>query len=324
MSHIHAHVHGADALKRTGRALSIGIFINVAYAAVEFGVGLYYNSMGLIADAGHNLSDVAGLVLALIAMRLVVRRADSRHTFGYKKASVLISLVNASILLAAVAGIAVESVRRFFHPDQVEGLSVAVTAGLGVVVNFVSAWLLNADKGRDINVRGAYLHMVLDAMVSIGVVVSGVVIYFTGWNVVDPIVGLVVAVAIVYSSWSLFRTSLRLSIDGVPDGVDVDELVQVVPLDGRLAGAHIVVQAGAADVVNDLVHHADGLGAGGHIGLDLNGYGCFHDDIPPKNKINKINAAHRAAFLTEQKIPTNSLRWHYPTGLKGQGQLVLP
>ena len=244
MSHIHAHVHGADALKRTGRALSIGIFINVAYAAVEFGVGLYYNSMGLIADAGHNISDVAGLVLALIAMRLVVRRADSRHTFGYKKASVLISLVNASILLAAVAGIAVESVRRFFHPDQVEGLSVAVTAGLGVVVNFVSAWLLNADKGRDINVRGAYLHMVLDAMVSIGVVVSGVVIYFTGWNVVDPIVGLVVAVAIVYSSWSLFRTSLRLSIDGVPDGVDVDELVRAMEgVDGVVDVHHVHVWA---------------------------------------------------------------------------------
>lgn len=244
MVHLHEHSHGMEAMGRTGRALSIGIFINVAYAAAEFGVGLWYNSMGLIADAGHNLSDVAGLVLALIAMRLAGRRADSRHTFGYKKASVLISLVNAVILLAAVAGIAAESIRRFFRPDHVEGLSVAVTAGIGVVVNFVSAWLLNADKGRDINIRGAYLHMVLDAMVSVGVVVSGVVIYFTGWNVVDPVIGLLVAIAIVYSSWSLFRTSLRLAIDGVPDGVDVEELVRAMEgVDGVVDVHHVHVWA---------------------------------------------------------------------------------
>lgn len=284
--HMHNHVHDEKAmLERTGRALIIGITINVAYAAIEFGAGFWFDSMGLMADAGHNLSDVAGLILALIAMRLVGRRADSRHTFGYKKASVLISLVNAAILLAAVVGIAVESVRRFFRPDQVEGLSVAVTAGVGVIVNFVSAWLLNADKGRDINVRGAYLHMVLDAMVSIGVVISGIVIHFTGWNVIDPIIGLVVAVAIVYSSWSLFRTSLRLAIDGVPDGIDVDELVHAMErVPGVVDVHHVHVWALSttetaltAHVAVDDVTRSDEIRS--HVKSVLKGMGIGHSTI---------------------------------------------
>lgn len=213
--HSHAHV---DTI---GRALVIGITINVLYAAAEFGIGMWQGSMGLIADAGHNLSDVAGLLLALIAVRLGAKRASQQYTFGYKKASILISLVNAVILLAAVAAIVWESIERFTDPSPVEGWSVAVTAAIGVAVNFAAAWLLIKDKDRDLNIRGAYLHMMLDALVSIGVVVSGIVISFTGWNIIDPIIGMIVAAVIVYSSWHLLTESLKLAMDGVPSGIDI-------------------------------------------------------------------------------------------------------
>lgn len=239
MEHIHtATTTDSVALRRTGRALIVGIVINAAYAAIEFGIGLWQGSMGLVADAGHNLSDVAGLALALLAMRLVERHADSRYTFGYKKASVLISLVNAVILLCAVVGIIIESIHRIFAPDHIEGWSVALTAGIGVIVNYISARLLTADKGRDINIKGAYLHMMLDMLVSVGVVVGGVIISFTGWNIIDPVIGLVVAAAIIYSSWELFHSSLRLAIDGVPEGIDPDRIVEAIETTEGVVNMH--------------------------------------------------------------------------------------
>lgn len=287
------------ALRRTGRALVIGMVINVAYSAIEFGIGLWQGSMGLVADAGHNMSDVAGLALALLAMRLVERRADSRHTFGYKKASVLISLVNAVILLCAVAGIIIESVHRLFAPDHIEGWSVALTAGVGVAVNFVSAWLLNADKGSDINIKGAYLHMMLDTLVSVGVVVAGVVISLTGWYIIDPIIGLVVAAAIIYSSWQLFQSSLRLAIDGVPEGIDPDRIVEeMAKTEGVMNVHHVHIWAIStretaltAHIVVDDITRADEirnrvkerlrtLGVG-HSTIETESLSCFnvqHDD----------------------------------------------
>ncbi|MGN0006728.1 MAG: cation diffusion facilitator family transporter [Alistipes sp.] len=239
----HSHRHlptDAVSLRRTSRALTIGIAINTVYALIEFGIGGWQGSMGLVADAGHNMSDVAGLALALLAMKLVERHADNRYTFGYKKASVLISLVNALILLFAVAGIIGESIHRLFAPDQIEGWSVAITAGVGVVVNFAAARLLDADKGRDLNIKGAYLHMMLDMAVSVGVVVSGIIISFTGWYVIDPIIGLIVAAAIIYSSWELFHSSLRLAIDGVPEGIDPDRIVEAMAQSEGVVNVHHV------------------------------------------------------------------------------------
>lgn len=226
MTHAHNHTHPAPTA--VGRALTIGIVINLVYAAIECGIGLWQGSMGLVADAGHNLSDVAGLALALIAVRLAQRRASARYTFGYRKASVLISLLNALLLLAAVAGIVWECIEKFLDPQPVGGWTVAVTAAVGVAVNFFSARLLTAGRQDDLNIRGAYLHMVLDALVSVGVVVSGVAIGLTGWEIVDPIVGLIVAAVIVYSSWHLLTASLRLAVDGVPDGVDPETLRQAM------------------------------------------------------------------------------------------------
>ena len=247
----HSHTHVAA----VGRALVAGITINLLYAAAEFGIGMWQGSMGLIADAGHNLSDVAGLLLALIAVRLGAKRASQQYTFGYKKASILISLVNAVILLAAVAAIVWESIERFTDPSPVEGWSVAVTAAIGVAVNFAAAWLLIKDKDRDLNIRGAYLHMMLDALVSIGVVVSGIVISFTGWNIIDPIIGMIVAAVIVYSSWHLLTESLKLAMDGVPSGIDIRKVEESLRAIDGVNDVHHIHIWGISTTQNALTAH---------------------------------------------------------------------
>ena len=225
MAHEHEHAglhhHHEHRITSLNRAFLVGIVLNVGFVVVEFAVGLFYGSMGLLSDAGHNLSDVAGLLLAMLAFRLAQAHATPRYTYGYKKSTVLISLLNSVILLIAVGVIVAESIGRMLHPEPIAGGAIAWTAGVGVVVNGFTAWLFMKDKERDLNVKGAYLHMAADALVSIGVLVSGVVISWTGWTVVDPVVGLAVAGVIVASVWSLTRDSLRLSLDGVPEGIDV-------------------------------------------------------------------------------------------------------
>ncbi len=237
--HKHNHTH-AMTVGTASRALLIGISINIAYALAEVAVGIRIGSMGLVAASGHNLSDVAGLLLALIAVRLAARKATAKYTFGYRKASILISLLNALLLLAAVVGIIRESIERFLDPQPVAGWGVAATAAAGVAINYLSARLLRSGKERDLNIRGAYLHMILDALVSVGVVVSGIVISLTGWNVIDPIIGIVVAGIIVYSSWNLLTASFRLAVDGVPDGIDVASIEQaLLSIDGIRDVHHI-------------------------------------------------------------------------------------
>ena len=226
------------------RAFLIGIGLNVLFVAVEFCAGLWYGSMGLLSDAGHNLSDVASLLLAMLAFRLAQVGPKPRYTYGYKKSTVLISLFNSLILLIAVGVIIAESINRMIHPTPIPGGVIAWTAGIGVLVNGFTAWLFMKDRKRDLNVKGAYLHMIADALVSVGVVVSGVVILHTGWTIVDPIVGLVVAAAIIGSVWSLLRDSLRLALDGVPAGIDVAGLERCMKgVEGVLAVHHIHVWA---------------------------------------------------------------------------------
>ncbi|MEG2612099.1 MAG: cation diffusion facilitator family transporter [Alistipes sp.] len=217
----HNHEHHDHALSSLNKAFIVGITLNVLFVVVEAVVGLVYDSMGLLSDAGHNLSDVAGLLLAMLAFRLSQAHATTRYTYGYKKSTVLISLLNSVILLVAVGVIVSQSVSRLLHPALIEGAAIAWTAGFGVLVNGFTAWLFMKDRKKDLNIKGAYLHMAADALVSVGVVVSGVVISWTGWTLVDPIVGLVIAVIIVVSVWSLTRDSLRLSLDGVPADIDV-------------------------------------------------------------------------------------------------------
>ena len=240
----HRHHHHDHRISSLNRAFLIGIVLNVAFVVVEFCVGLWYGSMGLLSDAGHNLSDVASLLLAMLAFRLAQARATDRYTYGYKKSTVLISLLNSVILLIAVGVIVAESVGRMLHPEPVEGNIIVWTAGAGILINGFTAWLFMKNRKHDLNVRGAYLHMAADALVSVGVLISGVVIAATGWTIVDPIVGLVVAAVIVVSAWSLTRDSLRLSLDGVPAGIDVAELERrMVAIEGVEAVHHLHVWA---------------------------------------------------------------------------------
>lgn len=227
MSHQHHHEHDhhhVAALQSLNGVFVISIILNLAFVCVEAVVGLIYNSLGLLSDAGHNLSDVFSLLLALIAFRLAKLPHTGKYTYGYKKSTILISLLNAIILVVAVIAIVWESVEKIAHPAPINGWAISWTAGIGIVVNGLTAWLLMKNQKHDLNVRGAFLHMAADTLVSIGVVVSGVVISLTGWNIVDPIVSLVIVVIILVSTWKLLSESLRLSMDGVPDYIDIEEV----------------------------------------------------------------------------------------------------
>ena len=196
------------------------------------------NSLGLLSDAGHNLSDVFSLLLAMLALKLASSHATKRFTYGRRKASVLISLLNAIILLVAVGAIMVESVEKFFSPTEVNGTLIIWTAAVGIVINGVTAWVLSRQQQHDINTRGAFLHMLADTLVSVGVVVSGIVIHYTGWTIVDPIIGLVIAVVILVSTWELLSESLRMSTDAVPEGFDVDDIKKKIESQEGVINVH--------------------------------------------------------------------------------------
>ncbi len=257
----HHHQHPVPAAASLNRAFITGIALNAAFVAVEFLAGLWYGSMGLLSDAGHNLSDVAGLLLSMLAFRLAQRQATPRYTYGYRKSTVLVSLFNSILLLVAVGIIVAESIERIFEPMAVAGGAIAWTAGVGVAINGFTAWLFLKDKEHDLNVKGAYLHMAADALVSIGVLVAGLVISWTGWTLVDPLVGLVVAGVIVASVWSLLRDSLRLSLDGVPADISVEEIVRTMTsVEGVAAVHHIHVWA-LSTTENALTAHVVVAGA---------------------------------------------------------------
>ncbi len=247
MKHAHHYrrlnhrVHQAAALNR---AFVIGIALNVGFVVVEFIAGIRYDSMSLLSDAGHNLSDVASLLLALLGFHLARLHARPRYTYGYRKSTILISLLNGVLLLAAVGVIIAEAIGRITHPQPVEGTAIAWTAGIGVAVNGITAWLFMKDRKHDLNVKGAYLHMAADALVSVGVVISGLVIARTGWTIVDPVIGLIVAAVIIASVWSLLRDSLRLALDGVPANIDVAEVEhRMAEEEGVMAIHHVHIWA---------------------------------------------------------------------------------
>ena len=205
---------------------TVSIILNLAFVLIEAGVGFWGNSLGLLSDAGHNLSDVFSLLLAMVALRLAATRSTKTMTYGYRKGSVLISLLNAIILLVAVGAILAESIHKFREPVDVNGGAVAWTAGAGILVNGLTAFLLMKHRKNDLNAKGAFLHMAADTLVSVGVLVSGIVISFTGWNFIDPIIGIVVAIIILAGTWELLSESLRLSIDAVPESIDSDEVLE--------------------------------------------------------------------------------------------------
>ncbi len=229
MSHKHSHQHShAINAESLNKAFIIGIVLNLAFVVIEFAAGFWFDSLALLSDAGHNLSDVVSLVLALLAFRLAKVKANERYTYGYKKSTILVSLLNAVILLVAVGAIVIESIHKLSNPAVVPGGAIAWVAGVGVLINAFTAFLFMKDKEKDLNVKGAYLHMAADALVSVGVLVAGIVISRTGWYIIDPIIGLIVAVVILISTWNLLHDSLRLTLDGVPTSIDSQKVVEAI------------------------------------------------------------------------------------------------
>jgi len=226
------------------QAFIIGIAINALYVIVELSAGLYYNSLALISDAGHNLTDVASLALALLAFRLAKVKANDKFTYGYRKSTVLVSLINSVILFVAIGGILWESFSRMHNPVIVQGLPISIVAGIGIIINAISAFLFFKDKDSDLNVKGAYLHLMADAAVSLGVVVSGVLIYFFHLYWLDLAMSLVIVVVIFYSTWNLFRDSLSLTLDAVPKGIDVNKVIsEIKEVEGVIDVHHLHVWA---------------------------------------------------------------------------------
>ncbi len=243
--HDHGHTHGAGlghghhhAPRDFGRAFAIGVSLNVAFVVVEAIYGFLANSIALLADAGHNLSDVFGLLIAWGASVLHGRAPSTRFTYGLRSTSILAALVNAIVLLIAVGAIAIEAIQRFGAPEPVAGMTIIIVAAIGVVINAVTAWLFMRGAEGDLNIRGAFLHMAADAAVSLGVVVAGIAILLTGWRWIDPAVSLIIAGVIVWGTWGLLRDSTNLAMHGVPAGIDPVEVRRYLETRSGVARIH--------------------------------------------------------------------------------------
>ncbi len=225
--HTHAHSehhHSHSVPKSQGFAFASAIVLNTAFVIVEFSYGFMANSTALMADAGHNLSDVLGLLLAWGAAILSRKLPNERYTYGLRSTSIMAALANAMFLLVACGAIAWEAIHRFSQPPLVPGLTVTVVAGIGIVINGLSAWLFVKGSKADLNIRGAYLHMAADAMVSLGVALAGIAMLYTDWFWLDPVVSLVIVLVIVISTWGLLRESMQLALVAVPAHIDVSEV----------------------------------------------------------------------------------------------------
>ena len=223
----HHHDHHGDhshAVANYGRAFVIGIALNVAYIVIEILYGFSVNSLALLADAGHNAADVLGLALAWGAVLLAKRQPDAHYTYGLQSSSILAALANAVLLLVACGSIGIEAVRRFSTPHTTQGDVVMIVAAIGIVVNGVTAWLFMKGKAHDINIRAAFWHMAADALVSLGVLISGVVMIIMNWTWLDPLVSLIIAVLIIATTWSLLKESFDLALHATPKHINTAEV----------------------------------------------------------------------------------------------------
>jgi len=235
--HAHDHHDHRHEPASYDRAFALGVGLNLAFVAAEVAAGLLTNSLALLADAGHNLSDVLGLVIAWAASWAARRPATRTFTYGYRRSSILASLANAGLLLVAVGIIAAQAIGRFADPEPVATGPMMAVAAAGIVVNGLTAWLFHRGQ-HDLNIRGAYLHMAADAAVSAGVVMAGFAIALTGWLWVDPATSLVIAALIAAGTWSLLRESARLSLDAAPAGIDVAAVEAFLASRPGVSGVH--------------------------------------------------------------------------------------
>ena len=215
------HTHN---LTNYNKAFIIGIILNVIYILVEVFYGLLINSMALLADAGHNFSDVLGLLLAWGAAYLAKTAANEKRTYGFRKATILAALFNAILLMIAVGAISIEAIRKFILPEPVQGATMMVVAGIGVIINAVTAFLFMKGRNSDLNIKGAFMHMAADAGVSFGVVIAGLVIIYTNWLWIDPAISLIIVLVITIGTWGLLKDSFHLTMDAVPKEINLKEV----------------------------------------------------------------------------------------------------
>ncbi|MFC6621231.1 cation diffusion facilitator family transporter [Novosphingobium panipatense] len=238
--HHHGHSHAPPA--NAGKAFAIALTLNVTFVIAEFAAGLFSGSMALVADAGHNLSDVLSLALAWAASVLSARPPSQRFTYGLKSSSILAAIANAALLWVAIGAILVETLRRLPSPEAVGGTTMVIVAGIGIAVNGLSALLFAKGARSDINLRAAFVHLMADALVSVGVVIAGLLIRWTGEALIDPVTSLIITAVIAWSSWGLLRDSLRMGMLGVPEGIDaakVRALLESQPGVMRVHDLHI-------------------------------------------------------------------------------------
>lgn len=228
MGHDHAHHHHGAVLTKVSTAFVVGIILNLAFVVIEAIVGILINSLSVLSDAGHNLADVGTLALSLLAFKLMKVKPTNQYTYGYRKTSILVALFNSMLLLVTIGAIVYGAIERMFRPQEIPGLTVSIIAGIGIVINFSTALFFLRDKEKDINVKSAYLHLLADALVSAGLVVGGIVIYYTGLYWLDAVFSLIIAAVILFGTWKLMKESLRLSLDGVPSAIHLDEVVSLI------------------------------------------------------------------------------------------------
>jgi cobalt-zinc-cadmium efflux system protein len=294
-SHDHSHHHapvGAD----MNRAFVAGIVLNMAFVIVQTIAGFVTGSVALLSDAGHNLSDVASLVLSLIAFRLAKSKPTNSFTYGYKKTTILAALTNAVILLIAIGVLGYEAIHRLQHPQPVAGGIVAIVAAVGIVVNVGTAMFFFGNKEHDLNVKGAYLHMITDALVSLGVVIAGLLISRTGWYWLDGAVSIVILVVILIGTWSLLKDSLRLALDAVPINVTKEEVEKLILGTAGVVGMHHTHIWAMSTTQNALTTH-----------LTLSDSLSFDDKMKLvhelKHKLLHNNIHHATIELESPKLP---------------------
>ncbi|MGC4036419.1 MAG: cation diffusion facilitator family transporter [Chitinophagaceae bacterium] len=221
--HNHNHSHSV-VLENVNRAFIVGISLNFLFVIIEAIAGLRIGSLSLLSDAGHNLADVGSLALSLLAFRLQKVKSNKTYTYGYRKTTILTALFNSVILLLSIGAIAYESIHRLLYPEPLPGKTIAIIAAIGIAINFFTALLFMKGKEKDMNIKSAYLHLMSDALVSAALVVGGIIISYTQWYWLDPVLGILVAVVILLGTWNLLKDSLRLSLDGVPKEIDIEEV----------------------------------------------------------------------------------------------------
>jgi len=242
--HHHHHHHHPVELTSINRAFLVGIVLNFLFVLIEVLFGLYTHSLSLLSDAGHNLADVGALAISLLAFRLLKVKPNDKYTYGYRKTSILAALFNAVVLLVSIGAIVYEAIHRLINPEPLQGGIIAIVAGIGILINAFTAYLFASNKEKDINMKSAYLHLLSDAVVSLGLVIAGIIIHYTGWYWLDPVFSIIIAIVIVLGTWRLLRESLRLSLDGVPVNIDIQKIREkALATEGVLEIHHLHVWA---------------------------------------------------------------------------------